>query len=76
MEGPKFLGWSSFHQILKKKVIAPIWSTFFRGLGSFQKKKAIILKLLQRQGKFGWACWAVWGGFLFRGALPLLPPPS
>ena len=47
MEGPKFLGWSSFHQILKKKVIAPIWSTFFRGLGSFQKKKAIILKLLQ-----------------------------
>ena len=31
----------------KKKVIAPIWSTFLRGLGWFQKKKATILKLLQ-----------------------------
>ena len=78
--GAKFLGWSSFHQVLcwspPKKVIAPIWSAFFWVLHWFPKKSTI-LKLPQRKRKFAWACWAVWGGanFSFRGRWPLLPPP-
>ena len=63
----------------KKKVIAPIWSTFFRVLCWFPKKKATILKLPQEKGKLGGHAGQFGGGqnFCSGERHPLLPlPPS
>ena len=79
--GPKFLGWSSFHQVLccfpKKKVIAPLWSTFLRGIGWFPKKNPPSWNCCKdNESLGGYAGQFFFGGGLFRGCRPLLPPPS
>ena len=65
-----------FVDIQKRKVIAPIWSTFLRGLGWFPKKKRHHLETAARVTK-------VWvdmlgslgeGEFCLGGRSPLYPP--
>ena len=62
--------------IQKKKVIAPIWSTFLRGLGWFPKKKTPFWNCCKGNESLGGYAGQFGVGRLFMGApAPLAPPP-
>ena len=62
---------------IQKKVIAPIWSTFLRGLGWFPQKSHHFETAARVTKVWVGMLGSLGGGVLFRGAPPpYAPPPS